>query len=471
MIGTPAEPTPESMRVLLVEDDSATAELMRRTLVRSGYSVDVAAGVEAGLNALDGSQRNGYVALLLDYHLPDGEPWLLADVAHARIPPVPVILVTGISDEGVAIEGLRRGFADYVKKTAGFLDELPAVLKRVAHLSRIKGRLDETSALMSAIVEQSSDLMAVCNGEGKLAYVSPACLTLLGKDSAELVGRFWTEVVAAEDRDALLDMLAATRQNPTEAATLRCCRKDGSLAWVEARVSLLKASSSAEPTIVLTLHDVTAQRIHQEQIQSSLREKEILLREIHHRVKNNLQVIQSLLKMRARLLPEGETRAAIEATGQRVYAMALVHERLYQRKDLASLSLSDYLRDLFAGVENTSFCEHDQIQLRLDADDIQLDLDCAVPFGLLANELMSNCFKHGFPDGRRGSVEISIHRVDGVVNLVIRDNGVGLPEKFDAGTSTSMGLKLAASLAHQLGGSLQFTSDAGCRIESNLKRL
>jgi two-component sensor histidine kinase len=223
--------------------------------------------------------------------------------------------------------------------------------------------------------------------------------------------------------------------------------------------------------IVLTLHDVTAQRAHEQHIQTSLREKEVLLREIHHRVKNNLQVIQSLLKMRARLLPEGETREAIEATGQRVYAMALVHERLYQREDVARLSLGDYLRDLFNGVENTSAAECGQIEVLLDAEDIQFDLDCAVPFGLLANELLSNCFKHGFPNGRRGTIEVSVHRIDGVVNLVVRDDGVGLPESFDAGKSASMGLKLAASLAHQLGGRLEFTSDCGCRIESNLKRL
>jgi PAS domain S-box-containing protein len=471
MNGIPAELALASKRVLLVEDDGATAELMRRTLVRSGYSVDIAFGVEAGLTALDRNGSSQYTALLLDYTLPDGEPWRLADAAKARVPEVLVIFVTGVANEGVAIEALRRGFADYVKKTADYLDELPAILERVAQLSLIKDRLDQTSALMRAIVEQSSDLMAVCSGDGKLEYVSPVCLTLLGKDSAELVGRFWTEIVALKDRDALLAMLVAAKQSPAQSTTLRCCRKDGSLAWMEARVALLGASSSAEPMIVLTLHDVTEQREHEQQIVASLREKEVLLREIHHRVKNNLQVIQSLLKMRARLLPEGETRAAIEATGQRVHAMAMVHERLYQRKDVASLSLGDYLRDLFSGVENTSSAERGQIQVRVNAGDIQLDLDCAVPFGLLANELISNCFKHGFPNGRRGTIEISVHRVDGVVNMVVKDNGIGLRESFDAGASGSMGLKLAASLAHQLGGRLDFTSDGGCRIESNLRRL
>lgn len=467
----PAMPFLASRRVLLVEDDGATAELVRRTLVRAGYAVEVASGVLAGLTAMNGDGSSHYAALLLDYTLPDGEPWRLADAAKARVPEIPVIFVTGTANEAIAIEALRRGFADYVRKTAGFLDELPAVLERVAQLSMVKDRLDRTSALMRAIVEQSSDLMAVCSGEGKLVYVSPVCLTLLGKGSEALVGREWTEIVASEDRAALLEMLAAARQSPAKAATVRCCRKDGSFAWVEARVALLGANSSADPMIVLTLHDVTEQREHEQQINSSLREKEVLLREIHHRVKNNLQVIQSLLKMRARLLPEGETRSAIEATSQRVYAMALVHERLYLREDVASLSLCDYLRDLFSGVENTSSAERGRIEVRLDVEDIQLNLDCAIPFGLLANELMSNCFKHGFPEGRRGTVEISVHRVDGVVNLVVKDDGVGLPDGFDAGASASMGLKLAASLAHQLGGRLEFSSQGGCRIESNLKRL
>jgi PAS domain S-box-containing protein len=470
VIDMSVEPTVAFRRVLVVEDEPATAELMRRTLVRSGYSVEIASGVEDGLGALNNGSSD-FDALLLDYHLPDGQPWQLAEAAKTHIPEVPVIFVTGVSDEGVAIEALRRGFADYVKKTTSFWNELPTVLERVVRLSHIKSRLDETSALMRAIVEQSSDLMAVCSGDGKLVYVSPACLTLLRMDSAELVGRSWTEIVVPEDRDALMAALAGAGENTAQASTLRCSRKDGSEAWVEARFALLKTSSSAQPMIVFTLHDVTEQREHEEQLQTSLREKEVLLREVHHRVKNNLQVIQSLLKMRARLLPEGETRAAIEATVQRVHAISQVHERLYQRDDLASLSLGDYLRDLFNGVENTNSAERGQIQLQMDADDIQLHLDSAVPFGLLVNELISNCFKHGFPDGRNGTIEISVHRVDGVVCLAVEDDGVGLPEHFDASKCGSMGLKLAGSLAHQLGGRLRFTSTKGCRIESSLTRL
>ncbi len=461
----------DSKQILLVEDDPATAELVRRTLMRSGYLLEIAPGVEAGLRALSGNGSAEYVALLLDYKLPDGEPWALADAAKTRIPEVPVIFVTAASDEAVAIEAVRRGFADYVKKAAGFWDQLPAVLERVARLSQIKRRLDETSALMRAIVDQSSDLVAVSDGDGKMVYVSPACLALLGRDSAEFVGQLWTDIVAPEDRNALLAMLGRTNQTPPQPATLRCIRKDGVLAWMETRVALLTATFSAQPLIVLTLHDVTAQREHEQHIQSSLRDKEILLKEIHHRVKNNLQVIQSLLKMQSRLLPDGQTRAAIAAAIQRVHAMALLHEGIYQREDLATIPLGEYIRGLFNGVEASSVAEPGQIQLRLNTEDILLNLDTAASFGLLVNELMSNCFKHGFPDGRRGAIEISIHRVDGVVHMVVKDDGIGIPQHFDAAASASMGLKLASSLAHQLGGRLEFTCDSGCRIESALTRL
>jgi PAS domain S-box-containing protein len=462
---------PKLNNVLLVEDDSATAELMRRSLQRTGYSVEITPGVQEGLRALRGTGHGKFDALLLDYQLPDGEPWQLADAAHACVPEVPAIFVTGMSGEDVAIEALRRGFADYVKKTAGFWDELPAVLERVARLSRIKDRLDETSALMRAIVEQSSDLVTVCTGEGTLVYLSPVCLALLGKHSTALVGHSWTEIVAPEDQQVLLRMHAGLGENPTQMAALRCCRKNGSLAWMEARVALLPAASGAERMILLTLHDVTARHEQERQMQKSLEEKEVMLREIHHRVKNNMQVVQSLLRMRARSLPEGDARAALETTVERVHAMAMVHERLYQTPDLAAFPLSTYLRDIFNGAIESHPVQPDQIQLELDVEKIPLVLDRAVPFGLLANELLSNCFKHAFPGERKGTISVSIHRIDGAARMVVEDDGVGLPEDFDAAASTSMGLKLAANLAHQLGGRLEFTSDHGCRVETNLTRL
>jgi PAS domain S-box-containing protein len=460
---------PKMSRVLLVEDDSATAELMRRSLERTGYSVAIAPGVQAGLDAL--RANGGFDALLLDYRLPDGEPWKVADAAHAHVPEIPVVFVTGMSGEEVAIEAVRRGFADYVKKTAGFWNELPAVLERVARLSHIKGQLDETGALMRAVVEQSSDLVAVCKGDGMIVYLSPVCLNLLGKPPEELMGNSWTEIVSPEDHPQLARMHSGLSDNPSQTAVLRCCRKDESIAWMEARLALLPAASSAERMIVLTLHDVTVQREHDRQMQASIQEKEVMLKEIHHRVKNNLQVVQSLMKMSARKLGDCDARVAIESTVERVHAMSMVHERLYQMPNLSALPLGDYLSDIFGGAIQSYSLAPSQVRLKLDVEEILLPLDKAVPFALLSNEILSNSFKHGFPNDRRGTISVSIHRVEGAVHMVIEDDGVGLPPDFDPAKTNSMGLKLAMSLAHQLGGRLQFTSLKGCRVEAEFTRM
>ena len=206
-------------------------------------------------------------------------------------------------------------------------------------------------------------------------------------------------------------------------------------------------------------------------VSHDLGEKEILLREVYHRVKNNLQVVQSLLKMGSRTLQSNDARLAIDTAVQRVHVMATVHEHLYQMPDLAGLPLSEYLRDIVEGAIAANSEKPQLIQLELDFDDVPLSLDLAVPFGLLTNELVSNCIKHGIPPGRAGTIRISARSVAGTVRLIVEDDGVGLPEDFDAAKTSSMGLKLAASLAHQLGGRLEFSSSAGCRVYSDLTRV
>jgi PAS domain S-box-containing protein len=206
-------------------------------------------------------------------------------------------------------------------------------------------------------------------------------------------------------------------------------------------------------------------------VSHDLKEKEILLREVYHRVKNNMQVVQSLLKLRARSLSDGDAREAIETSVQRVHVMAMVHERLYRMPDLASLSLVAYLRDVARGAIASHSERPDQVEFEMDAVEISLTLDLAVPFGLLTNELIANCLKHGLPHGRPGKIRISVARIPGAVRFVVEDNGVGLAKSFDAARTTSMGLKLAAGLAHQLGGTLEFSSNNGCRIQADFTRL
>jgi two-component sensor histidine kinase len=208
-----------------------------------------------------------------------------------------------------------------------------------------------------------------------------------------------------------------------------------------------------------------------ETVAHELLEKEVLLREVYHRVKNNLQVVQSLLKMGARTLESVDAQESIDAAVQRIQVMATVHERLYQMPNLASLSLPAYLKDIVDGAVASGIVRLNSIDIQFAVDEIPIDLDLAIPMGLLVNELVSNCLKHGLRHNEPGLIKVSVSRTPLAVRLVIQDNGCGLPANFEEMRTRSMGLKLAASLAKRLGGQLKFNSEDGCRVEADLTRL
>lgn len=348
--------------------------------------------------------------------------------------------------------------------------DLSDVKRAEAEKARIRGRLDATNQLMNAIVEHSSDLIVVCNAAREVEYVSPACSSFLGQSAEELEGRPVLEIVDAEDAPELLTLINRPGDDRPPAVSVRCLRSDGSRAWAETSRTILGTEEKGDVRAVLTFHDVTEQRTHHQQMQNALNEKEVLLREVYHRVKNNLQVIQSLLKMQSRTLHDDGTRLALGEMVQRVHAMALVHERLYQKHDLTAISLPDYLRDLFGAAMASQSLDESQVQLVLDAEEIPLSLERAVPFGLLMNELICNSLKHGFREGRRGIIEISIHRDGNCTHFDVKDDGLGLPDGFDLALSQSMGLRVANSLAQQLGGELKFRSQNGCLVQADLTR-
>ncbi|HEY1209853.1 MAG TPA: PAS domain S-box protein [Terracidiphilus sp.] len=421
-------------------------------------------------------------------------------------------------------EGELRGFAKVTRDMTAQKAAEEALRSHNAQLERYR-----------IIVENVTDyVIFTLDVEGRINSWSPSARNILGYKAEEVMGREYSIVFTPEEVGAgkpRKEMEEAVRNGSCATESWRV-RRDRSHFWASGSLTAVWDEAGKLAGFIRVARDMTAHkqiedaqahlaaglevRVHERTLQMEeaqarlaaeledrvrertlqlevnmeelrrknaaaeasalnaaheLQEKEVLFREIHHRVKNNLQVVQSLLKMEVRTLPPSEARAAIESMILRVRAMAMVHERLCQMPGLASLSLADYLRDIFDGTIASYSAEPGRIRFDLDAEDILLNLERAIPFGLLANELLSNSLKHGFPAGRKGTITVSIHRVDGAVRMVIQDNGIGLPMNFDAGSCKSMGLKLANSLAHQLGGALQFTSRQGCHVQGDFTRL
>ncbi len=204
----------------------------------------------------------------------------------------------------------------------------------------------------------------------------------------------------------------------------------------------------------------------QDNVKASLKEKEVLLREIHHRVKNNLQVISSMLSLQAGTETDDRSLKALEESQRRVKVMARIHENLHQSDDLTSVDARDYLNIVVEDTIASGGHDAQRMSSRLDVDDIVIDVDQAIACGQIVSELLSNSLKHTFPNGQSGNIEVSLHRRDGGrMELTVADDGKGLPENFDLRRVETLGIRLVHALTMQLSGVVDVDGSAGTRVQ------
>lgn len=212
------------------------------------------------------------------------------------------------------------------------------------------------------------------------------------------------------------------------------------------------------------LHAEVIQRQHTEaQLTTTLHQKDVLFREMHHRVKNNLQIMSSLLSLQSRYISDPQTLQTFNDTRNRIRAMALIHGVLDQAHDFARVDFARYLQQLITHLYHAYGVSAHAIAIHTQAQNIWLNTDVAVACGLIVHELVSNALKHGFPDGREGAIQVSMDHQHGQYRLTVADNGVGLPAALNLHTTTSLGFKLVLALANQLSGHLEVESHGGTR--------
>ncbi|GIX30188.1 MAG: hypothetical protein KatS3mg124_0660 [Porticoccaceae bacterium] len=303
--------------------------------------------------------------------------------------------------------------------------------------------------------------LAIVTLEGRFAEVNRALADMLGYSREELRSLTFQEITHPDDLAADLDnvrrLLAG--EIPNYRMEKRYLRRDGALLPARLHVALVRDEDGRPLHFVSQIVDISEERARQAALERGLRDKETLLKEVYHRVKNNLQVITSLFAMQARTARSDEVRAALAEASDRVRSMALVHEKLYQGSDLATVPLDEYLRDLARNLLAHG-ARDKRIRLELDLEPAAVDLERAVPLGLLVNELIANSLKHAFPDRGEGTVRIALERRPGRLVLTVADDGVGLAAEPRPDAPT-LGLRLVFTLARQLDGEVHFQADGG----------
>jgi two-component system, sensor histidine kinase PdtaS len=464
--------------ILNVEDSSAARSSVSRLLRERGFHVEEAETAADALRLI--AHKPDLV--LLDVSLPDGDG---RDVCRqikeqaGAVPPL-VVLVSGVyldtQDRVTGLEGGADGYLTKPVEPAELVAQLRSLLRiRQAEQQARSARAeaDEARARLAAIVESSGDAIIGMTLEGQIVSWNPGAERLYGYAAAEVEGRPIAMLIPPNHADELPGIMERLRggQRIEPYDTVRL-RKDGTLVDVSLSVSPIADAAGTVTGAASIARDISERKRAEQAVRASLREKEVLLREIHHRVKNNLQMISSLLNIQAKSIHDQVAVEMLKESQSRVRSIAVIHQKLHKAKDLAHINFSDYIRDLATSLFHTYGVTAKKIALQLDVDPVMLGIETAIPCGLIINELVTNSLKYAFPGSETGTIGIALHAAGPeTYTLVVRDSGGRFPRSLDVRTATSAGLQIVTALVKQLDGSLELAVDGATAFHIAFKEL
>jgi PAS domain S-box-containing protein len=330
----------------------------------------------------------------------------------------------------------------------------PMVLSAIVDISARK-RQEER---FRRVVEAAPNAMVMIDAAGRIEMVNTQAERVFGYARAELLGQSVEMLVPERFRHrhpALRGaFFADPRSRPMGAGSdLYGLKKDGSEFPVE--IGLNPIETDEGPMVLSAIVDISDRKQKEERIRAALKEKDILLSEVHHRVKNNLQIVGSLLDLQSAQVSDPFVLQVLRDGQNRIRSMALIHQTLYQSNDFAEVDFSKFLDALVPRLFGSFGVDPERIRLAMAPTAVLLPINSAIPCGLVVNELVTNALKHAFPEGRAGEIGLELAADgDGSVRLAVSDDGIGLPADFDVDQTTTLGLQLITLLAEQLGGTL-----------------
>ena len=574
--------------LLLVEDNPGDIRLIMEMLKETKkveFAITNSARLDESLKLLDEKQ---FKVILLDLGLPDSQGLDTFKKVRSHAPGLPVVILTGLDDESVALQAIKAGAQDYLTKSEMNSDNLVRILQYAIERKQAEGEL-KTSSLAT---ETSMNAIFAADLKGIITYANTSASKMWGyKNTEEMIGtnaiEYWTEstqgkagemigTLLKEGKVASSGVLIGKRLDGTEFIVesnsvimkdengkpvgligsfsditdrkkaeqrvkerikeleilysldkiagkkgftldklyqelvgilpqgcqypeIACTRivigdsefrtnNFAESAWMQSapvKVSgtvvgkievgyleempkedegpFLKEEKLLIDSIAERLGQITERKLAEDEIRRSLREKEALLAEIHHRVKNNMQIISSLLSLQSKDIEDERALSLIKNCENRIKSMSLVHEKLYLSKDLSEIDFHDYMKDLSARLFQVHRVDSRVVQFSSQIKDVSFNIETAIPLGLITNELISNALKHAFPEGGKGNIAVKLtqNKKTEEYTLTVKDDGIGFPEETDYKNTESFGLQMANMLTEQLHGTMELDRSKG----------
>jgi PAS domain S-box-containing protein len=342
-------------------------------------------------------------------------------------------------------------------------------IQDISKLKRVEKDYSESEERYKNLSELSPDAILVVIGE-EIVFANKASATIFGFDNPQdLLGKnifsFYHPDSVEKAKERLNKVLIERKS--LNFIEKKIIARDGQIKDIE--VGDAPITYNGQLAVQIVARDISERKKLEEDLKNSLKEKDLMMKEIHHRVKNNLMVIQSLLNLQSRYIKDTAARDIFKDSQNRAKSMAMIHESLYQSTDLKRIEFSDYINTLAKNLFYSYAADPNRVKMDVNVDKVMLDVNTAIPLGLILTELLSNCFKYAFPGDMKGEIKVDFHPYteEGTNKLILKvsDNGIGLPEGFDPQKSDSLGLMLIYSLSEQIKASVKLDTAAGTTFE------
>ncbi len=452
----------DANHVLVVEDNAKDSEAFESFAASCGLPYHFAMVQTLGQARQRLAERQ-YAIVVSALAVQDGFATELLD----DLGTTPLIVLAPADSAAEAVRAMKGGAADCLVKDTEqkHLQLIPAALDAVLQQRRTL----DTLGMLSQAMQSLSDSICVTDVNNTIVFVNHAFCDAYGYGEHEVDGQplriLWPESASEQDVSPALSL-----EDKSEwSGETQHRRKDGIGFVVSFTRTLIIDSTGAALGVLGVSRDVSGRQAVEQRLKASLQEKEVLLKEVHHRVKNNLQVVSSLLHLQSSYVSDEQSLDVLRDSQNRIKSMALIHERLYRSTNLTTVDFGEYVHSLIRHIKS-SFKNLPMVRVETDIEHVYFDVDVAIPCGLIVNELLSNALKHGFKDtqeGGQGCVSILLgRRSNGEYVLSVQDNGAGFPEGIEMlDEASSLGLQLVRTLAQQLGGRVSLQSGPGASIK------
>jgi PAS domain S-box-containing protein len=376
-----------------------------------------------------------------------------------------------------------------IQKKDGTYLSVESVSKNMFHIPAIEGivitthpiqqrkevenALRESEEKYRALFDEDPDYTMLLGRDGVILDVNNAIINFAGLPKDELIGKKFSDIklINPEDIEFYLNkfnrLLDGEIIKPFES---RFIGKNGDIHWILVHITTVMANDNISYILGIA-SDITEQKKAENEIKSSLKEKNILLQEVHHRVKNNMQIISSLLNLQTQYVEDEEAVDVLKESQNRVRSMAIIHEKLYQSEDLTKINFVDYIQSLISNLFYSYNIVDNRIDSILSVEDLSLNIETAVPCGLIISELVSNSLKYAFPNEMNGEIFVSLKFVDNKYEMIIRDNGIGMSDEVDFKNLETLGLLLVNSLTEQIDGEMTINTNQGTEFRIRFEEI